>query len=181
LLGIAPAAVAVKCPVVAPLAINRPVGTVKLALLLPMERTLQPTDALFSVTVHVLAEPPVRLAGAQLTELGATETTRLMVTLPELLPRVAVTVADWLLETAVVVALKVAEVAAGATVTDTGTVRVALVLVSVTVAPPVGAAWFRVTVQAPEPFGPRLEGVQDSVEIIAGASRVMVALAELLL
>jgi hypothetical protein len=46
-----------------------------------------------------------------------------------------------------VVTAKVAEVAAAATVTDAGTVRVALVLVRVIAAPPVGAALLRVTVQ----------------------------------
>jgi hypothetical protein len=176
-----PAAVAVKWPAVAPLAISRPEGTVKLALLLAIESTLQPTDALFSVTVHVLAEPLVRLVGVQLTELGTIEATRLMVTLPELLPRVAVTVADWLLETVVVVALKVDEVAAPATVTDGGTVSVALVLVRVTMAPPAGAAPLRVTVQVLEAFGPRLVGVQASEETSTDPARVMVALAELLL
>jgi hypothetical protein len=44
-----------------------------------------------------------------------------------------------LLLTVVVVALKVAEVAAVATVTDVGAVRVELVFVRVTLAPPVGA------------------------------------------
>src|SRR5271169_1813337 len=52
---------------------------------------------------------------------------------------------------AAVVALKVAEVAAAATVTDAGTVRVELVLVRVTVAPPAGAAPLRVTVQVEVP------------------------------
>ena len=56
--------------------------------------------------------------------------------------------------------MKLAEVAAGATVTDGGTVRVALVLVRVTAAPPAGAAWVRVTMQALEEFGPRLVGLQ---------------------
>jgi hypothetical protein len=46
-----------------------------------------------------------------------------------------------------VVALKVAEVAAAATVTDAGAVSVALVFVRVTRAPPAGAACVRVTVQ----------------------------------
>jgi hypothetical protein len=41
---------------------------------------------------------------------------------------------------ALVVALNVADVAAAATVTDVGTVNVALVFVSVTELPPVGAA-----------------------------------------
>jgi hypothetical protein len=57
----------------------------------------------------------------------------------ELAPRVAVTVALELLVTVVVVALKVADVAAAATVTDAGTVRVESVFVKVTLAPPVGA------------------------------------------
>ena len=71
----------------------------------------------------------------------------------------------------VVVALKVAVVAAAATVTDAGTVSVELVLVRVTEAPPVGAAWVRVTVQVLEEFGPRLVGLQASEETSAGAYR----------
>ena len=77
-----------------------------------------------------------------------------------------------------VVALKVAVVAAAATVTDAGTVSVGSVLVRVTLAPPVGAAWVRVTVQVLEEFGPRLVGLQASEEI-TGATRLMLALAEL--
>ena len=85
-----------------------------------------------------------------------------------------------MLPTAVLVALKVAEVAAAATVTDAGAVSVALVLVRVTVAPPVGAPWVRVTVQVLEELGPRLAGLQASDET-STATRLMVALAELLL
>jgi hypothetical protein len=81
---------------------------------------------------------------------------------------------------AAVVALKVAEVAAAATVTDAGAVRVALVLVRVTAAPPVGAAWVRVTVQVLEAFGPRLVGLQASDET-STATKLTVALAVLLL
>ena len=66
--------------------------------------------------------------------------TRLMMTLCEPAPKVAVTVADWLLAMAPVVALNVAVVDPAATVTEAGTVKVALVLVSVTEAPPAGAA-----------------------------------------
>jgi hypothetical protein len=82
---------------------------------------------------------------------------------------------------AAVVALKVAEVAAVATVTDAGAVSVALVLVRVTVAPPVGAVWDRVTVQVLDELGPRLVGLQVSEETSTDVTRVMVALAELLL
>ena len=46
-----------------------------------------------------------------------------------------------------VVALKVADEAPAATVTDVGMLRVELVLVRVTMEPPVGAAWLSVTVQ----------------------------------
>jgi hypothetical protein len=154
--------------------INRADGTVRLALLLPIESTVQPTDALFSVTVHVLEEPPVKLTGVQLTEVGTTGGTRLIVRLLELLPRSAVTVADWLLEKMVVVAaLKVAEVAAGATVTDVGTVRVELVLIRVTIAPVAGAGPLRTTVQieVAKPF--RVAGRQDS-EVTAGRAATTV-------
>ena len=82
---------------------------------------------------------------------------------------------------AAVVALKVAEVAAAATVTDAGTVSVALVLVRVTAAPPVGAAWVRVTVQVLDEFGPRLVGLQTARKPARAPPELMVALAELLL
>jgi hypothetical protein len=79
-----------------------------------------------------------------------------------------------------VVALKLAQVAAAATVIDAGTVRAELALVRVMVAPPVGAAWAKVTVQALEEFGPRLVGMQTSEETCVD-TRLTVALAELLL
>ena len=79
-----------------------------------------------------------------------------------------------------VVALKVAEVAAAATMTDAGTVKVELVLVRATTAPPVGAGWVRVTVQMLEELGPRLVGLQASEET-STATMLMVELAELLL
>ena len=85
-----------------------------------------------------------------------------------------------MLPTVTVVALKAAQVAAAATVTDAGTVRVALALVRVTAAPPAGAACVRVTVQMLIPFGPRLVGLQTSEETSTG-TRPIVALAELLL
>ena len=77
-----------------------------------------------------------------------------------------------------VVALNVAEVAAAATVTEAGTVRVEFVLVRVTLAPPVGAGWLKLTVQVLEELGPRLVGTQASEETVADGVRVMVVLAE---
>ena len=80
-----------------------------------------------------------------------------------------------------VVALKVADVAAAATVTDAGTVRLALELERPTLAPPVGAAWVRVTVQVLEELAPMLDGLQASDDRSTDAARFTVALAELLL
>ena len=82
---------------------------------------------------------------------------------------------------AAVVALKGADVAAAGTVTEAGTVRVELVFVRVTIAPPAGAAFVRVTVQVVEAFGPRLVGLQASEETSTEAVRLTLALAELLL
>jgi hypothetical protein len=78
-----------------------------------------------------------------------------------------------------VVALKVAEVAPAATATDAGTVSVELVLVRVTVAPPVGAAWVRVTVQVLAELDARLVGLQASEETSTDVAKLIVALAEL--
>jgi hypothetical protein len=82
---------------------------------------------------------------------------------------------------AAVTITKVADVAPAGTVTDVGTVSVELVLVKVTVAPPEGAAWVRVTVQVAEEMGPRLTELQTSEETSADADRLIVAFAELLL
>jgi hypothetical protein len=79
---------------------------------------------------------------------------------------------------ATVVALKVTDMAAAATVIDVGTVSVALVSVRVTAAPPVGAAWVKVTMQELEELGPRLVGLQTSDETSTDAVRLTVALAD---
>ena len=90
----------------------------------------------------------------------------------------AVTVAVELLAMVVVVAMKVAEVAALATVTDAGTVRAELVFVRAMFAPPVGAGCVKVTVHALEAFGPRLVGLQASEETNVEGVRLMLVLAE---
>ncbi len=79
-----------------------------------------------------------------------------------------------------VVALKLAVVAAAATVTEAGTVSEVLLLDRVTSAPPAGAAFVRVTVQALVELDPRLEGLQASEETSTGA-RLMEAVPVLLL
>ena len=81
---------------------------------------------------------------------------------------------------AAAVALKVAVVAPAVTVTEAGTVSSALLLVSVTLDPPVGAVWVRVTVQVLTALCPRLVGLQARVETSTGASRLIVAVFELL-
>ena len=86
-----------------------------------------------------------------------------------------------MLLTAAVVTVKFADVAAAATVTEGATVSVALEFESVTLAPPAGAGWVRVTVQVLEALAPMLAGLQVSDETSTDAARFTVVLAELLL
>ena len=81
---------------------------------------------------------------------------------------------------AAAVALKVAVVANHATFTEAGTVSEVLLLASVTVDPPRGAIWVSVTVQVLTALWPRLVGLQARVETRTGASRLIVAVCELL-
>jgi hypothetical protein len=82
---------------------------------------------------------------------------------------------------AAVVALNVAVVAAAVTVTDAGTVSVAFVLVSVTNAPPAGAALVSVTVHVLEELRPKLVGLHASEDTSTEADRLTVVFAEVLL
>ena len=75
-----------------------------------------------------------------------------------------------------VVALKLAVVAAAATVTDAGAANEALLLERVTAAPPAGAAWVSVTVQALVALDPKLVGLQASDDTSTGATKVMAVL-----
>ena len=86
-----------------------------------------------------------------------------------------------LLPIVAVVALNVAEVADAATVTEAGTVSTALELESPTLAPPVGAGWVNVTVQVLDEFCPKLVGLQANEETNTGATRLILAEAEVLL
>jgi hypothetical protein len=72
---------------------------------------------------------------------------------------------------AAAVALKVAVVAPAATVTDAGTVSEVLLLASVTLDPPAGAAWLSVTVHvliapALNAVGAQLTGNRDGMLIV---------------
>ena len=80
---------------------------------------------------------------------------------------------------AAAVALKVAVVAPAATVTDAGTVSNGLLLASVTAEPPAGEIWVMVTVQVLTALWPRVAGLQATPETSTGASRLTLALCEL--
>ena len=84
-----------------------------------------------------------------------------------------------MLPIAAVVALNVADVAVAVTVTEAGTVRVELVLVRVTLAPPAGAGWVNVTVHVEVELGPRFAGLQASDETRTGATRLTLVFEEL--
>ena len=81
---------------------------------------------------------------------------------------------------AAVVAAKVPVVDPAATATDAGTVSALAVFVRVTVAPPAGAAWFRVTVHVLDALGPKLLGAQLNDEGVGRATTFTVVVAETL-
>ncbi len=174
--------VALKVPVVAPAATVIDAGTVSTVLLLVSVTAAPPVGAAcVNVTVQVLDAFCPKLVGLHAKDDTVTGATRLTVALAELLLYVAVTVALWLLAMVLVVALKVPVVAPAATVIDAGTVSTVLLLVSVTAAPPVGAACVNVTVQVLDAFCPKLVGLHAKDDTVTGATRLTVALAELLL
>ena len=164
-------------PEVAPLAITNPLGTVRFALLPLSETALQPTDGWLRVTVQVLVPPGAIVAGVHVTEAGATPTVRLTVKLAEPPFAVAVIVADWLLEILVIEAVNVAELALAGTVTEPGTMRVALVLVKLTVVP-VAADLVSVTVQVVWPLAAREAAAHCKEETIGRVASVIVAVCE---
>src|SRR5579872_2005284 len=173
-------AAALNVAVVAPAATITDAGTIRFELVFVSVTLAPPVGAAcVNVTVHVLEAFCPRLVGLHVNEDTTTGATRLTVAFAELPLYVAVMVALWLLAMLVVVALNVAVVAAAATVTEAGTVNVVLVFVSVTTAPPVGAACVNVTVHALEAFCPRLVGLHASVDTTTGATRFTVAFAEL--
>jgi hypothetical protein len=80
---------------------------------------------------------------------------------------------------AAAVALKTAVVAPADTVTDAGTVSKALLLDTVTVAPPEGAVCVSVTVQLLTPLCPRLVGLQVTPDTSTGANKLIAAVCKL--
>ncbi len=77
--------------------------------------------------------------------------------------------------------MKLPVIAPAATATDVGTVSAAWLLLNATAAPPTGAGLVSVTVQELEAFEPRLVGLHASEDTSTGATRLIVAGAELLL
>ena len=154
-------AVAVNVAMVAPEFTVTEAGTVSRLLLEPSVTIDPPEGAVwFRVTVQVLAAPCPRLVGLQAMPETSAGASRLIVEVCELPPRVAVTVAVWLLDMlALAVAANVAVVAPELTVTDAGTVRRPLLLASVTIEPPAGAVWVRVVVHVEVPLPLRAAGV----------------------
>ena len=63
--------------------------------------------------------------------------------------------------------------------TEAGTVSDVLLLASVDAEPPAGAVWVSVTVQVLTALCPRLAGLQATPETSIGATRLMVAVCEL--
>ena len=89
--------------------------------------------------------------------------------------RLAVTVAVWLVVNVPALAVKPVLLAPAAAVTELGTVKAALLLASVIVAPPVGAAWFSVTVQFAAEPELRLLGLHATAVTTKGATSVKLA------
>jgi hypothetical protein len=78
----------------------------------------------------------------------------------------AVTVAVWIDDTVPAVALKVVDDELAGTVTDAGTGSAGVLLEdNVTVVPPVGASWVKLTVQVVDWPEVRLDGLQEIAEI----------------
>lgn len=96
-------------------------------------------------------------------------------TLFEMLPVVAVNVADWELLTEATFAVKAAFVAAAGTVTEPGTVTALLLLARPTLKPPVGAEPDRLTVQTSE-SDPVIDVLLQDTPLTVGATVVPVPL-----
>ena len=123
-----------------------------------------------SVTVQVVVEEAANVVLVHSREvIGGAVTVRAKDLLEPL--RVAVMVGFWSEVTAAAVAVKVAEVVAGATVTEAGTVTAEVVLLArATEEPPAGAALERVTVQEVEEEAARVVLVHSKEVGVIGAA-----------
>jgi hypothetical protein len=166
--------VIVKVPLVVPAAIVTLPGTCATEVLLLCKLTTAPElgAAPVKVTVPVELAPPTRDAGVLLIEDKVTATALILRVAVRPTPSVAVIVAEVLLATANVLTVKVLEMLPAGTVTEAGTVATAaLLLDSVTMAPPDGAGLVRVTVPVARVPPTTVVGVTESdVSTMAGGA-----------
>jgi hypothetical protein len=155
------------------------VDTVRVALLDDKATATPPVGAaLVRVTVQVVFALEPRLEAVHCRDDRLTAAAwRLILAVAVALFSVAVMLADALLVTLPVDAVKVALVELAGTVTEVGTVRAALLDDKGTVTPPTGAALVRVTVQVVFALEPRLEAVHCRDETLTGAWRLMLVVA----
>ena len=173
-------AVAVKLAVVAAAATVTEAGTVSAALLLD-NATEEPLvgAALDKVTVQVEEPPEATVFGEHASVVTVATGETVTEAVAELPSKEAVRVTAVDVVTVPAVAVRVAVVAAAATVTEAGTVRAALLLDNATEDPPVGAAWDKVTVQVDEPPEVTVFGEQAKVVTVVFGDTVTEAVAEL--
>jgi len=172
-------ALAVKVAEVVAAATVTEAGTVRAALFL-LNATGAPPDGASpdSVTLHVVDAPDTRLVELQVSAervIGFVKDSDTVLLKP---PYAAVTVAVALAGIVPALATKVAEVAPAATVTEAGTVRVALLLLNATGAPPDGAPPDSVTLHVVDAPDPRLVELQVSAETVIGVNDSGTALLE---
>src|SRR5664279_4506240 len=176
-LAIVPA-VAEKVAVEAPAATVSEAGAVSAALFEEMATETPPAGAaILVVTVQMLLAPEFKDVGAQTSAVTFTSGARLREAVLELPFNAAVTTAVRGVATVPAVAVKEPVVAVAATVTLAGTVRLALLLVKVTTAPPVGAGPLKLRLQALVPGPVKEDGAHVRVLTVTGAFRVIAALA----
>jgi hypothetical protein len=172
-------AVAVNVAVVEDAGTATEAGVVSSGVLLDNVTGRQPVGAgVLNVTVQTLLAPDASEVGVQASEVTVTSGARLMEAVFELPFSAAVTTAVWALVTVPAVAVKEAVVAAAATVTLAGTVRLALLLVKATGEPPVGACALKVTVQALVPGPVKEAGLHARPLTVTGAISEIVELAD---
>ena len=166
-------AVAEKVAVEAPAATVSEAGAVSAALFEEMATETPPAGAVeLVVTVQMLLAPEFSEVGAQTSAVTFTSGARLREAVLELPFKAAVMTAVRGVATVPAVAVNEPVVAAAATVTLAGTVRLALLLVKVTTAPPVGACPLNVRLQALVPGPVREDGVHVRVLTVTGAGTV---------
>ena len=164
-------AVAVNVAVLLPAATVTEAGTVSAVLVSEMETDKPPAGAaLFNPRVQMVEAPEDTVAGEQLSVEGTAGAMRLKEALAVVLLKVAVSPAVLLVDTVDTDAVKLAVEAPDATVTEAGIVMKALLSDRDTMAPPVGAGAFRVTVQAELPAPVNEEGVQASEDSPTGTT-----------